>query len=92
MKSGAGCCEDKGCEICSRNDVMANVGVLLAAAACYASSSQWPDIIVGGVIAGLFLKSSFVVLRAAVRDLRKPIPVPLQPVKAAAIRFSKTAR
>ena len=78
--------------ICSRNDLIANVGVLLAAAAVYATFSQWPDIIVGGMIAALFLKSSFGVLRAAILDLRKPLYAATQPMTPAPIRFSKIER
>jgi cation diffusion facilitator family transporter len=56
--------------LCSRNDVIANVGVLVAAVAAYVLASRWPDIIVGCIIAGLFLRSSFDVLRDSVRALR----------------------
>jgi Co/Zn/Cd efflux system component len=55
--------------ICSRNDVIANVGVLSAAGATYLLASRWPDIIVGCVIAALFLRSAFSVLRDATRAL-----------------------
>jgi Co/Zn/Cd efflux system component len=55
--------------ICSRNDVIANVGVLVAAGATYLLASRWPDIIVGCVIAALFLRSAFSVLRDATRAL-----------------------
>ena len=78
--------------ICSRNDLLANVGVLLAAAAGYAASSRWPDIVVGCLIAGLFLNSSIGVLRAAIRDFRKPMVLAPQPMKPAIIRFSKSGR
>jgi len=55
--------------LCSRNDLIANTGVLAAAVACAASASQWPDIVVGVVIATMFLKSAFVVLSHAVAAL-----------------------
>ena len=42
---------------CSRNDVIANVGVLLAAAGVWWWDSAWPDIAVGLTIAALFLRS-----------------------------------
>ena len=51
--------------LCSRNDLIANVGVLLAGYLTYALASRWPDIIVGILIAGLFLKSSIHVVRQA---------------------------
>ena len=78
--------------ICSRNDLVANVGVLVAAAACYLASSQWPDILVGGAIAALFLKSSIGVLRAAFLGLRAPAPAAPPPVAPVTIRFSKPSR
>lgn len=43
---------------CSRNDVIANSGVLVAAAAVALTGSFWPDVIVAAVIAGLFLRSA----------------------------------
>jgi Co/Zn/Cd efflux system component len=55
--------------LCSRNDLIANVGVLVAAGATYLLASRWPDIIVGCVIAALFLRSAFSVLRDATRAL-----------------------
>lgn len=55
--------------LCSRNDVIANVGVLVAAGATYLLVSRWPDIIVGCIIAALFLRSAFSVLRDATRAL-----------------------
>jgi Co/Zn/Cd efflux system component len=51
--------------LCSRNDVMANVGVLVAALGVAATGSPWPDILVGLTIAALFGASALVVIRAA---------------------------
>src|SRR5690349_8936593 len=53
--------------LCSRNDVIANVGVLVAAGATHLLASRWPDIIVGCIIAALFIRSAFSVLRDAIR-------------------------
>lgn len=58
--------------LCSRNDLIANVGVLLAAAGTSMLASRWPDVLVGTVIAGLFLHSSVEVLRRSLRVLREP--------------------
>ena len=55
--------------LCSRNDLIANVGVLVAAGAAYVLASRWPDIIVGCIIAALFLRSAFSVVRDATRAL-----------------------
>ena len=52
--------------LCSRNDVMANGGVLLAALGVGLTGSAWPDILVGLGIAALFVTSAVGVIRAAV--------------------------
>ena len=56
--------------LCSRNDAVANIAVILAASGVWASGSGWPDFAVGGVIAALALSSSFVVIRQARGELR----------------------
>lgn len=56
--------------LCSRNDIIANVSVLAAAAAVIIFSSHWPDVIVGVSIAALFLKSAFTVLHESFGELR----------------------
>ncbi len=58
--------------LCSRNDLFANGGVILAGIAVIYSQSRWPDIIVGGIIAALFLKSAVSVLRLSIASLRQP--------------------
>lgn len=55
---------------CSRNDALANAGVLIAALAVALSGSFWPDIIVAGVIAALFLRSALRMLAEALPILR----------------------
>lgn len=55
---------------CSRNDVISNVGVLLAAGAVAWFVSPWPDIVVGAAIAALFLRSAFRVIVSALPELR----------------------
>ena len=50
---------------CSRNDVAANLGVLVAAGGVALTGRGWPDIVVGGVIALLFLKSAVAVIGEA---------------------------
>lgn len=56
--------------ICSRNDIIANSSVLVAALLVNILNSKWPDIIVGGMIAALFLGSAFPVLKEAFREMR----------------------
>lgn len=58
--------------LCSRNDLFANLGVILAAGGSYLLASHWPDVIVGIIIAGLFLWSALDVLRASLVELRRP--------------------
>jgi cation diffusion facilitator family transporter len=50
---------------CSRNDVLANVGVLVAAGLVTLTHAGWPDVLAGLVIAFLFLRSAARVLRPA---------------------------
>ena len=56
--------------LCSRNDLIANAGVLLAAGGGYLLASRWPDILVGCIIAGLVLSSAITVLRQAITAFR----------------------
>lgn len=63
--------------LCSRNDLIANLGVIGAAAATFLLASRWPDILVGVLIAGLFLGSALRVLRQSVRALRTADPATL---------------
>ena len=51
--------------LCSRNDVLANLGVLLAAAGVAWTNSPWPDLVVGISISALILKSAIEVMRDA---------------------------
>lgn len=55
---------------CSRNDVISNVGVLVAAGAVALFNSPWPDIIIGSAMAVVFLRSSFRVMTDAAPQLR----------------------
>jgi Co/Zn/Cd efflux system component len=59
--------------LCSRSDLLANGGVLMAAAGSYVLTSRWPDILVGVVIASLFLGSALHMLRQARQALRAPL-------------------
>ena len=51
--------------ICSRNDIIANIGILLAATLVFFLNSSWPDLIIGLVITLLFLKSATGILKEA---------------------------
>ena len=56
--------------LCSRNDAIGNVAVMLAALGVWATATKWPDLIVAAMMAGLFLWSSAQILTQAVRELR----------------------
>ncbi|HLU34955.1 MAG TPA: cation transporter, partial [Thermomicrobiales bacterium] len=53
----------------SRNDAIGNLAVVVAAVLVGWLGSAWPDIVVAFAIAGLFLQSSWVIIRDARRDL-----------------------
>jgi Co/Zn/Cd efflux system component len=56
--------------LCSRNDAIGNVAVMLAALAVGFTGTKWPDLIVAAIMAGLFLSSSMQILRQSVQELR----------------------
>jgi len=55
--------------LCSRNDAIANVAVLLAAAGVLGSGSGWPDWIVAALLSGLALSSGASVVRHARHEI-----------------------
>lgn len=55
--------------LCSRNDVLTNAGVLLAAGGVAWTETLWPDLGIGIVIAVIVLDSALHVLREALRQL-----------------------
>ena len=56
--------------LCSRNDAIGNVAVMIAAVAVWATATKWPDLIVAAIMAGLFLTSSAKILKQALAELR----------------------
>lgn len=56
--------------LCSRNDAIGNVAVMLAAGGVFSLGSAWPDLVVALVMAGLALSSSVLILRQAAGELR----------------------
>ena len=57
--------------LCSRNDLVANASVLVAAFLVARLGSFWPDVLVGGGIAVLFLRTAWVVLRESSAELSR---------------------
>lgn len=57
--------------LCSRNDAIGNVAVMGAAFGVYWFGSAWPDLIVAGLMAALFLWSAFRIIGQALGELRE---------------------
>jgi Co/Zn/Cd efflux system component len=57
--------------ICTRNDVLGNIAVLLAAAGVFGTGTGWPDVIVAAIMAALALQGAAVVARQAAEELRR---------------------
>jgi len=55
--------------LCTRNDVIANIAVLIAAAGVLATGTVWPDVAVAGMLAVLGLSSGRIVIRQARAEL-----------------------
>ena len=62
--------------LCSRNDIIANTSVLVAAALVAVTQSIWPDVLVGLLITSIFLKSAIFILQEAWTELRQPVAQP----------------
>lgn len=60
--------------LCSRNDAIGNVAVMLAALGVWGTSSAWPDLIVAAIMAGLFLWSAMQIIRQALAEFRSLAP------------------
>jgi Co/Zn/Cd efflux system component len=58
--------------ICSRNDVLGNAAVLLAALGVFGTGAGWPDLIVATIMAALALQGAVTVIRQSVGELRQP--------------------
>jgi cation diffusion facilitator family transporter len=57
--------------LCSRNDVLANLGVLAAAGGVAWTGSHWPDLLVGVIIAGMILQSSLSIFKDAKLEMQE---------------------
>jgi Co/Zn/Cd efflux system component len=56
--------------VCTRNDVLGNVAVLLAALGVFGTGTGWPDLIVAAIMAALALQGAVVVIRRAGSELQ----------------------
>lgn len=61
--------------LCSRNDAIGNVVVIIAALSVWGTASGWPDLIVAAIMAGLFLSSAIQIVRQALIERRESVPV-----------------
>lgn len=59
--------------LCSRNDAIGNVAVMLASLAVWFADTAWPDLLVALVMAGLFLRSSQLILTQAWAEYRSDL-------------------
>ena len=55
--------------LCSRNDVIGNFAVLLAALGVFRTGAGWPDVIVASIMAVLALQGAWYVVRQATGEL-----------------------
>ena len=55
---------------CSRNDIVGNLAVFVAAGAVWATGTKWPDLAVGLLLSLWLLASSIRVLRSGAAELR----------------------
>ena len=56
--------------LCTRNDAIGNLAVLLAALGVFGTGTRWPDLLVAAIMAGLALAAGLSVVRQARGELR----------------------
>ena len=62
--------------ICTRNDVLGNLAVLLAALGVFGTGTGWPDITVAAIMAVLALQGATIVVRQSLAELHQPVALP----------------
>jgi Co/Zn/Cd efflux system component len=79
--------------ICSRNDAIGNLAVLLAAAGVFGTGTGWPDIIVAAIMAALGISGGVQIIRHAMSELHfaaaAVLPVSAGPARSIPGRFRK---
>jgi len=63
--------------ICSRNDAIGNLAVMLAAMGVFGTGTGWPDLIVAAIMGGLGLWGGWQIITHARTELRAPGALPL---------------
>lgn len=66
--------------ICSRNDAIGNLAVMLAAVGVFGTGSAWPDLVVASLMALLAVTGAWSVVRQANQELRDARQQPSPPV------------
>ncbi|WP_075996718.1 cation transporter [Salaquimonas pukyongi] len=56
--------------LCSRNDAIGNVAVMIAALGVWGTATGWPDLIVAAIMASLFLSSAWQIITQALAERR----------------------
>jgi len=64
--------------ICTRNDVLGNLAVLLAAAGVFGTGTGWPDLVVAAIMSALAIQGAATVARQATGELRTQRLVPAE--------------
>jgi Co/Zn/Cd efflux system component len=59
--------------LCSRNDAIGNLAVILAALGVFGTGAAWPDLIVAVAIGGLAVWSGQSVIRQSLREIRNAV-------------------
>ena len=57
--------------LCSRNDAIGNIIIMVAAIGVWGTATAWPDLLVAAIMAGIFLTSSMQILRQAWTEYRE---------------------
>jgi Co/Zn/Cd efflux system component len=58
--------------ICTRNDVVGNLAVLLAALGVFGTGTGWSDVIVAAIMAALALQGATTVVQQSLKELCQP--------------------
>jgi Co/Zn/Cd efflux system component len=64
--------------ICTRNDVLGNLAVVVAAAGVFGTGTGWPDVIVAAIMAILALQGAWLVIQQSMRELRQGYLAPAE--------------
>ena len=54
--------------IFSRNDVIANIGVILSGSVVYALDTRWPDLVIGAIIVSVVVRGGLSILKDATQE------------------------